>query len=121
MIPTRRSRRPCALRSRPASLHPRPGSLVMEPEPNRRRKFALGTLLAVLVVGMLEGFSVMAIRLTQRVLDEPIRRTAGIFAEQSDKIRRLLDPNRNDLLALDSSLGWRYRADYRSNDNVTNS
>jgi len=43
-----------------------------------------------------------------------VRRTHDIFREQTDRLHELLDSGRPTLVVLDSMLGWRSRAGYRS-------
>ena len=87
---------------------------------SRSRRTALVALLCTLVLVAAEGISLLALRLTRPYLDEEIRTTADVFREQSARIRVLMEPDTTRLLALDSILGWRYRANHRDPNNRTN-
>src|SRR5438309_9940723 len=87
---------------------------------SRRRRTALVALLCALVLVAAEGISLLALRLTRPYLDEEIRTTADVFREQSARIRVLIDSDTTMLLALDSILVWRYRANHRDPNNRTN-
>jgi hypothetical protein len=76
---------------------------------------------AVIVVVILELLSWAAIIASRAVLDEHIRTTRDIFREQQLLIRRLIAPGERRLLAIDSVLGWRYRAGHVDSANETNS
>jgi hypothetical protein len=64
------------------------------------------------MVAVTELGSYGAIYALQRRLDEPIRRRADIYAEQTSRLRRLLANDRRELI--DPVLGWRYRPGYTS-------
>lgn len=88
---------------------------------SRGQPVLLRTLGVVIVLAATEGASLLAIHLSRPFLTEEIRTTRDIFREQSQQILRLLEPGSFHLLALDSVLGWRYRAGYRDSMNVMNS
>lgn len=67
-----------------------------------------------------EGGSIAGIAATGRVLNEEIRTTRDIYREQSERIRVLLTEDPNRLLALDTVLGWRYRAGRHDSTNGSN-
>jgi hypothetical protein len=83
-----------------------------------RQRAAFRILGVALVLGAIEGLSLLAIRLSRPLLVEEIRTTGDIFREQTRLIERLLD---SQMLALDPVLGWRYRAGYRDSLNAINS
>jgi GDSL-like Lipase/Acylhydrolase family len=68
---------------------------------------------ALIVLGVTEATSYVGLRLAPRVLQQRIRRTPDIFAEQSEKLRQLLDTTAKHREVLDSALGWRYRAGFQ--------
>src|SRR2546422_469781 len=67
-----------------------------------------------------EGASRLVLYLSRPLLDEEIRTTRDILREQSERIRVLIEHDTTRLLALDSVLGWRYRANHRDPQNRTN-
>jgi len=75
--------------------------------------------LGLLVVATVEGLSLAVLHLTRPLLDEEIRTTRDIWREQSIRIPRVLEGGH--LLALDSVLGWRYRAGIATARDQTNS
>lgn len=77
------------------------------------------TVAIAMVALVLEGGSALAIALVGKRLDEPIRRVAGMFREQSVMLSELLAPG-DRLLRVDSTLGWRYRAGFASGRDHTN-
>ena len=78
-----------------------------------RQRVLFATVGIVFALAATEGVSLLAIRLSGALLDEPIRTTRDIFAEQSEGLRRLLAPDSSRMLTLDPLLGWRYRAGHR--------
>lgn len=84
--------------------------------PPRLRLVAAALALLVLAA---EGGSALAIALVGGRLDEPIRRTADIFREQTAMLEDLLS-ERPRLMRLDSALGWRYAAGYAGERDHTN-
>jgi lysophospholipase L1-like esterase len=81
--------------------------------PAPRRRLILGMAAALIALVVVEATSYVGLRLAPRLLQEPIRRTPDIFAEQSAKLRQLLDTTAAHREVLDSALGWRYRAGFR--------
>lgn len=79
---------------------------------------SLGALLALL---SLEGGAYLAIRLLNPRTGGEIRRTSDILAEQSARIRDLLDTTVVRREVLDFTLGWRYRAGYSGRDDLLSS
>ena len=75
---------------------------------------------AAITLIVIECLSLLAIRLSRPLLNDEIRTSRDIFREQSEKIRRLLDPSSPHMLSLDATLGWRYRAGYRDSANAIN-
>lgn len=88
--------------------------------PTFRRRPLLVAIAIALTLSAIEGISSLVIRLSRAVLTEEIRTTGAIFREQSSRIKRLLEPDSSDLLALDPLLGWRYRAGHRDAANEIN-
>lgn len=85
------------------------------PAPTTRTKFLFAAITFVLVVGILEAVSWIAIVLISPRIGEPIRRTHDIFRDQSERIERRLEADSSALfIVLDSTLGWRQQAGYRS-------
>jgi len=60
------------------------------------------------------------IALSPRFFSEEIRRTPEVFAEQSAKIRQIMESTPQHLLQFDAFLGWRYRAGYKDPRNEMN-
>jgi hypothetical protein len=81
--------------------------------PRQTSRFTLGAVLALLVLGLIEGLAWAITPLAEQSLDTRIWRTPRIFAEQSEMIRRLTDASRPSHLELHPVLGWRYAPDHR--------
>jgi hypothetical protein len=91
------------------------------PRPARSwRRLAVPTLAVLIVIVLLEGLSWVALFASRRLLEEEIRTTRDIFREQQVLIRRLVAPGESRLLAIDSVLGWRYKAGHVDSTNQTN-
>ena len=88
--------------------------------PISQRRALLCALAVALTISAIEGISLVVIALSRGVLTEEIRTTGAVFREQSSRIKRLLESDSSDLLALDPLLGWRYRAGHRDAANVIN-
>jgi hypothetical protein len=78
-----------------------------------RPRLLLGSLVALFVFAVIELGSWAAIHLLSGRLDEPIRRTRFILAEQQRWMRQIIDSNGVALVELDTLLGWHYRPGYR--------
>jgi len=81
--------------------------------PAPRRRLLLGMAAALIALSVMEATSYVGLRLAPRVLQQRIRRTPDIFAEQSEKLRQLLDTTAKHREVLDSALGWRYRPGFQ--------
>ncbi|HEX6967170.1 MAG TPA: hypothetical protein VF166_15375, partial [Gemmatimonadaceae bacterium] len=79
---------------------------------SRARRMLFPIVMAVLLFLVLEGGARLITPVADRVLGENIRPTTQIYAEQSERIRELLDPTTPQRLQLDSILGWRYAPNY---------
>ena len=91
------------------------------PRPHRpRRRLAVTTIAVLIVIVLVEGLSWAALLASRPLLDEEIRTTRDIFQEQQVLIRRLIAPGESRLLAIDSLLGWRYKAGHIDSVNQTN-
>lgn len=91
------------------------------PRPARaRRRLAVAAVAVLVVTLILEGLSWAALLASRRLLEEEIRTTRDIFREQQVLIRRLVAPGESRLLAIDSVLGWRYKAGHVDSANQTN-
>jgi len=66
-------------------------------------------LAVAVVVALLELAAAGLIRLVSPRLDVPIRTVRSIYADQSEEIRRFVNPDTPRVLMPDSLLGWRYR------------
>jgi hypothetical protein len=84
-----------------------------------RRVRLVGSLVIFLCV-IVEGLSFLVIAVSPRLLREEIRRTKEVLAEQSSRIRQLMESSPKHLLLVDPPLGWRYRAGYRDPRNQLN-
>lgn len=73
------------------------------------------------MLGVAEGTARVLLRFTGIGVRLHLRSTSEILREQSERIRRLIEPDPTRLLVLDSVLGWRYRANHRDPRNHTNS
>lgn len=80
----------------------------------KARRLVFGAVTAALVVACAEGVSYAALYLFNRRSDEPILTRRAIYADQSARIRALLDTVRPRMVELDSELGWRYRAGFKN-------
>ncbi len=85
------------------------------------KRAAIGALLLAFILATIEGLSFVGVALSRLFLDDEIRRTADIFREQSDRIRELIESNSQERTVFDSTLGWRYRPNYRSDSDQINS
>jgi hypothetical protein len=83
-----------------------------------RRRALVWALRAAIVLALTEGTSLLAIRLSQPFLAEQIRTTGEVLEEQSERIRLLIQTDSTRMLAVDSLLGWRYRAGHRDSANT---
>lgn len=86
----------------------------------RRVRWLSRITVGILVLAVIEALSFAGIWVSARVLDPPIRRTASIYREQSQRIRRLLTPDTLRREVLDPELGWRYRAGFRRGGDIIN-
>ena len=85
-----------------------------------RRTLRLGLMVVVLVVAVLEAISALGIMVLGRI-DEPVRRTATIYAEQSARIHQVIDSAQTAALVIDSVTGWTPRPGYRRAGHEINS
>ncbi len=84
-----------------------------------RRRLVFTAIALVLALGLLELLSPLVGSLLAPRLDIDMRRTRTIYAEQTARIRTLLD-DPTTLILLDSTLGWYYRPGYSSPVHVLN-
>jgi len=84
------------------------------------KKTRLHVSLLLLACVAIEGLSFVVIALSPRLFSEEIRRTPEVFADQSEKIRRIMESTPKHLLQFDASLGWRYRSGYQDSRNEMN-
>jgi hypothetical protein len=77
-------------------------------------------LFALVLVAATELSSWIVIRASSFALEEEIRTTGDIYAEQSDRIQALLARAGSGRDVFDLALGWRYRPGYRSGDDAVN-
>lgn len=85
-----------------------------------RRRLLIAMIATLIVAAVLEGLSWVALIASRPLLDDDIRTTRDIFREQQVLIRRLIAPDESRLLAIDSVLGWRYKAGHVDRTNETN-
>ena len=71
----------------------------------------------ILLVIITEGLAYTALGLLGPLIGE-VRRTSVIFAEQTERIRALLDVEHPLRHVLDQLLGWRYRPGYREGNDM---
>lgn len=76
-----------------------------------RKKLLFFSALILISVGLAEGLSLVLISALNRRMDEPIRRTPTIYAEQTRKLAIFLD-GAESRTQFDHELGWRYRAGF---------
>lgn len=86
--------------------------------PGKRLLFSAVLLLLVLTVVEVGAFVLARVGTAQLGFD--FRRTPDIYAEQSERIRRLLDEDGAQREVLDPVLGWRYRAGYENDGDRIN-
>ncbi len=86
---------------------------------SKNRKIVFWFLLGLLIVILIETLSYVTIWVSRSLFGIEIRRTRDIFHEQSDMIKTFLEPGR--LESFDSILGFRYRANFKSDRTQTNS
>lgn len=79
--------------------------------------FAAALALALLSV---EASAHLLIWLSGPFLAEEIRSTGDIYAEQSERIRTMLDEDGSGRSLFDARLGWRYRPGYRDAEDAIN-
>lgn len=84
------------------------------------RRPVLVTLTALLTLGAVEIVAWIALAVSRPLLEEEIRTTGDIFREQTALIRQLIAPDSGRMLAVDSLLGWRYRAGHVDAHDQTN-
>lgn len=84
------------------------------------RSLRLGLMVVVLVVVVLELISALGIMVLGRI-DEPVRRTGTIYAEQSARIREVIDSANTAALIIDSVTGWSPRPGHRRAGHEINS
>ena len=87
--------------------------MTVENPPAGQRRVVLAILATAITIGVIEAVSYVGLWLAPSVLHQSIRRTPEIFAEQSAKLRQLLDTAAKHREVLDSALGWRYRAGFQ--------
>lgn len=88
--------------------------------PGRWRRAGAVVVTILLGLALVEAFSYALITLASPRLDQPIRTTRAIYADQTAEIRRLINPDTPRVLIPDSILGWRYRAGWRDRLVMTN-
>ena len=86
----------------------------------RGRLLRLAGLTVAISLLLLEGLSAVVIAVISPHLSEPIRRTRGIFAEQTSAIRELFLSGVPHHVMFDSVLGWRYRPGHQEGPNIVN-
>jgi hypothetical protein len=80
---------------------------------NKKYPWYFRLILALLLLGFVEGFSWLTIGLLRAGAGRDIRRVAAIYEDQSARIRRFLDPGAVQLEQFDPGLGWRYTPGFR--------
>ncbi|HET7565345.1 MAG TPA: SGNH/GDSL hydrolase family protein [Gemmatimonadaceae bacterium] len=80
---------------------------------SRGRRVLFPFITGVLALAVVEGAAWLITPVADRVLGEDIRPTTKIYAEQSQRIRELLDSTTPHRLQIDSILGWRYAPNFR--------
>jgi len=86
-----------------------------------RRKVLLASLTALVVVIIAEALSAVALSVAGSLLDEPVRRTPRIYAEQSRQIREMFFTGPPRGIGFDADLGWIYTAGWKDSTTVMNS
>src|SRR5690242_15116262 len=79
---------------------------------SRSRRVLFPLITGVLVLAVVEGAARLITPVADRALGEDIRPTTTIYAEQSERIRELLDTTVPHRLQIDSILGWRYAPNF---------
>jgi len=79
-----------------------------------RTRLLFSAIITVVVLIVLETFSWVAITVLSSRLSEPIRRTRDILADQTTRIRQMLENEQHLYVIFDRDLGWRQRPGYRS-------
>jgi hypothetical protein len=86
----------------------------------RLGRVAKGLIIAIYLVGMIEGLSYLLIAIGNTRLYEPIRRLESIYADQGEQIELFLAGG--DLRTqFDPELGWRYRPGFEGETDSINS
>jgi len=78
-------------------------------------------MLFVILFTILELGAYAIIAVSRPLFSEPIRRTADIYREQTDYVRRWLRMDERGRDAVDPIVGWRYRAGFSNGRNSINS
>jgi hypothetical protein len=98
---------------------PAPKAAPRRPRLSRRKRWIFRAILLGFFLLVLEGISWLGITLLGH---GEIRRTSDIYADQSEKIRQLLDPDiPNKLMEIHPVLGWRYAANFKDDVHQLNS
>ncbi|MGQ0715414.1 MAG: SGNH/GDSL hydrolase family protein [Gemmatimonadaceae bacterium] len=79
-----------------------------------RKKVAFIAILVLLLLAIAEGASRVALAVVAPAMGIDVRSTRAIYAEQTARVRALLDENSPPRETIDSALGWRYRPGYRN-------
>ena len=81
------------------------------------KKLLIWCMFFISVVIITEGLAYTALWLLRPLIGE-LRRTSVIYAEQTERIRALLDVEHPLREVLDQMLGWRYRPGYRKGNDI---
>lgn len=88
--------------------------------PPRAKRWAFGALMLAFIAVFMEICSYAVIYLSRPYLDGEIRTTRSIYREQTDQLRRLLEPDSLRRDRFDPQLGWHYRRGYTgTNERIT--
>ncbi len=80
--------------------------------PSTEKKALFFGILLLVTVALVEGAARVALAVVAPRIGMDVRSTNAIFAEQSARVRTLLDDTEREVI--DSTLGWRYRPGYRN-------
>lgn len=81
--------------------------------PERKTYLRNLLLMGLFTLLILEGMARLLILVAGSRLEEPIRPTSEILAEQTTRIEQLLATDQHHLLVIDTLLGWRYQSNWR--------
>jgi hypothetical protein len=87
----------------------------------RTRKSIVYIAFTVVLILVSELLAYATILVANPLLDEPIRTTRDIYREQTELVSRWLDAQGRGRDAVDGTLGWKYRRNFRNAGNAINS